>query len=215
MLKALTWKESRELMSLFSLALVGQLLFVLASMVPIAPLGRGNGIPFVSDPLPSALLFIGGLAAIALGFWQPAGELGRGTFLFLLHRPIDRTKVFTIKLAVGVALTLLIAGIPLFGYSIWAALPGTHASPFFWSMTTWAWLRWFRLPLFYLGAFLSGLRSARWLGSRAFPLAAALLCFMLLITLESWPLLALLATLAVEGCFLVAIYFVALARDYS
>ncbi len=223
MLKALVWKETRELAPLVALAVIAELLFYLPlNMFPLNMFvsinlnyDDGGRIPFVKTSLENWLLVVGGATGIALGFWQTAGELGRGTFLFLLHRPVDRTTVFTAKLAVGVALTLLVAGVPILGYALWAATPGTHASPFFWSMTIGTWLLWFRLPLFYLGAYLSGLRPGRWLGSRALPLFAAPLLFLMLSIVASWPLVSVALTLLVELAYLIAIYFVAQSRDYS
>ena len=40
-------------------------------------------------------------------------------------------------------------------------------------MTAWAWQLWLCMPLVYLGAFLSGIRPARWFGTRLMPLVAA------------------------------------------
>lgn len=216
MLKMLVWKESRELLPLVVLAFVGQGLYLLSTRVSYFGTYNDQGvIPFIDDWLPTWMLVIGSVAAVGLGFWQISAELSRGTFLFLLHRPVDRTAIFTIKLLVGIGLTLLIAGLPLLGYSWWAASPGTHASPFFWSMTTGMWLGWFGVPLFYLGAFLSGLRPGRWLGSRAFPLGASLLAFVMVFALGFWPVIALVATLLLEACFLLCICFVAATRDFS
>ncbi len=217
MLKTLTWKEARELLPLVALALVAQgLLLVAASGLSIVPVVTSNRvIPFVDHSLGNMLLYVGGIAGLAIGLWQTLWESGRGTFQFLLHRPVERASVFTVKLAVGIAMTLLISGLPILAYALWAALPGTHASPFFWSMTTWAWLTWFRLPVVYLGAFLSGLRPGRWFGSRALPLGAAVLAYLALIATVQWPWASLLTTLAVEACFVLVIYRVAATRDYS
>jgi len=216
MLKTLAWKESRELLPLAVLALVAQGLFFAAPWLPLVRWSGDRGtIPFVNQSAATQLLYLAGIAAIAAGLWQTLWESGRGTFQFLLHRPVERSRVFTVKLAVGMAATLLVAGLPILIYALWAALPGTHASPFFWSMTTWAWLIWFRLPIVYLGAFLSGLRPGRWFGSRALPLAAAVLVVLFIFALEQWPLASLVATLAVETGFLLVIYRVAATRDYS
>ena len=39
------------------------------------------------------------------------------------------------KLASGLAVLLVITGAMIQIYAMWAATPGTHPSPFFWSMT--------------------------------------------------------------------------------
>ena len=77
------------------------------------------------------------------------------------------------KLLVGVAVYLVCAAAAILVYAWWAATPGTHASPFEWSMTVPIWKVWITMPLLYLGAFLSGIRPARWVGTRLLPLAAA------------------------------------------
>lgn len=215
MLKTLAWKEIREMLPLVAFAWAGTLLLFLAASRSMFPVSDAGTIPFLSSSLPSMLLFIGAISGIAIGFWQTLGELGRGTFLFLLHRPIERSEVFKLKLLVGISLTLLIAGLPLLLYALWATAPGTHASPFFWSMSTWAWVRWIRLPLFYLGAFLSGLRDARWWGSRSLPLLAALAIYLLLMGLDEWPLLQLPIIFVVTACYVAVIQSVASSRDYS
>ena len=56
-----------------------------------------------------------------------------------------------------------------------AAAPRTHPGPFEWSMTESALRLWLILPLVYLGAFFSGLRPARWFGSRLLPLLSVAL----------------------------------------
>ncbi len=111
-----------------------------------------------------------GATAIVLGLKQAVWEDLRGTYHYLLPRPVERSHVFLIKAAVGVAIVQALGAAMLLLYAIWAATPGTHASPFFWSMTLPAWKAWGAFPIVYLGALLSGLRPARWFGSRLLPL---------------------------------------------
>jgi hypothetical protein len=110
---------------------------------------------------------------------------------------------------------MLISGLPILIYALWAASPGTHASPFFWSMTTGIWMFWSRLPLIYLGAFLSGLRPGRWMGSRGLPLAASLLAFLTVFAFGTWPWTTLFVGLLMEAWFVLTIFFVAASRDFS
>ncbi len=217
MLKTLVWKESREVLPLVALALVGQLLLFLSTRITLFGTYNESGtIPFLtSDWVPTWILIAGGLTAVVLGYWQTSGELLRGTFLYLLHRPIDRRTAFVVKLLLGITLVLLVSGLPLLIYSLWAASPGTHASPFFWSMTVGSWQFWSHLPLFYLGAFLSGLRPGRWLGSRGLPLAAGLLAYLSVFLFGFWPWVTLLSGLLLEGWFVFTILFVAETRDFS
>ena len=57
--------------------------------------------------------------------------------------------------------------------AVWAATPGTHASPFEWSMTVPIWIGWFAMTILYLGAFHTVVRPGRWYRSRLLPLAAS------------------------------------------
>ncbi len=216
MLKTLIWKEVRELLPLVLLALLVQFYLVCTAigmrLGPLSP--EPIAIPFISDSFTYWLFIVAGVVAAILGLWQTWWESSRGTFQFLLHRPAKREAMFGAKLLVGVAVWLAIAVLPVLCYALWAAAPGTHASPFEWSMTAWAWLLCAKMPLVYLGAFLSGLRPARWFGSRFFPLAASLVVLAIL-QLAPWPLAALLACLALEASYVLVILHVAATRDYS
>ncbi len=216
MLKALVWKEARELAPLVALAVVVQLLYFLPSELLVLNQTESGGIPFVSSTLTTWMLVIGGLAGVVFGFWQTIGESMRGTYLYLLHRPVSRETILLIKLGVGVALVLVVAGVPILWYALWAATPGTNSSPFYWAMTAGVWQLWIQLPILYLSAFLSGLRPARWLGSRALPLASALPLSLLLVLaglLSPWLQLA--GALAIEACLVYLIFFVLSTRDFS
>lgn len=226
MLKTLTWKESRELLPLVVFALLLQFYFVAAPdnlqyllmLSPVRLPDSRETIPFVSDAVSSALFAVAGLFAVAVGLWQTWWESSRGTFQFLLHRPATRSAIFGAKLAVGIAFCLLVVCLPVLCYALWAATPGKHASPFSWSMTTWAWQLCLQMPLVYLGAFLSGLRPARLWGSRFFPLAGSLVALLGMEVLAlglALPIVAIVAGLVLEAVFVLAILYVAITRDYS
>lgn len=218
MLTNLAWKEAREIAPIVAWALLIQ--FCLAAVpaeslwIDILVSYRTHGaIPFLSDTLSSMFLWVAGVAAIVLGLWQTVWESSRGTFQFLLHRPASWRALFGCKLCVGMGICLAVAILPTLCYALWAATPGTHASPFSWSMTAWAWQAILAMPLLYLGAFLSGLRPARLFGSRFFPLAAALVTFALMLALPGT--IALPLTLTLELIFVAVILFVGQTRDYS
>ena len=226
MLRTLTWKESRELVPLVAFALLLQFYFVAAPdnlqylllLSPVPLQDAQTTIPFVSDAVSSALFAVAGLFAVAVGFWQTWWESSRGTFQFLLHRPMGRGAIFAAKLAVGIAFCLLVVCLPLLCYALWAATPGKHASPFSWSMTAWAWQLCLQMPLVYLGAFLSGLRPARLWGSRFFPLAASLLALLGSEALAlglGLPIIAVVVGFLLDAVFVLAILYVAFTRDYS
>ncbi len=218
MLKAMLWKEVRDLRGWFALAIVAQLFLAgVAMRLEFGPLRSGGGVPFV-DEFVTYYFFVVALAFAAVaGLWQTLLESLRGTYAFLLHRPAPRSQLFGAKLLVGGLATLVVAGLPVLLYCLWAATPGTHPSPFFWQMSWWAWNLVAAMPIAYLGAFMSGLRPARWFGSLLFPLLGSLmfvaLAQVLLATL-AWPL-GVPLSLTIEAALVAVILYVAATRDYS
>lgn len=220
MIAALVRKELRELLPFIALALLAQCSLVGIALDPRRrSIAEANSIPFVRADVLWYTFMVAIVLAVALGLWQTMWESSRGTFLFLLHRPLARETMLGAKLATGALVCLLVTVLPVAWYAIWAATPGTHASPFEWSMTAWAWQWAVELPLVYLGAFLSGLRPARLFGSRFAPLVAGAGLFFFTAALSSqvsgwWPAM-LLATLAIDVGYVAAILHVAATRDYS
>lgn len=215
MLRTLVWKESRELAPMVLLALVVQLLVLgVATGLRLMPdFGWTGGIPFVDDTKCYWMLLVAGAAAAWIGLRQTARESSRGTYLFLLHRPASREAIFGTKLIAGLFAYAIFAGLPLGLYTLWAATPGTHASPFYWSLAAWAWLIFLRLPIVYLGGFLSGLRPGRWLGTRLLPLAGSFV--LMFYSGSSWPWLAVVNVTVICAVLMLAIVHVAATRDYS
>jgi hypothetical protein len=223
-MKALAWKELREILVILAAALAWYLALTVNAMgakafnwVPVMPQGT-HGIPFVGDGDFAAVhTLISAIFAMALGFRQSAWESSRGTYLFLLHRPIRRETVFLIKLSAGSAVYLLCASVPILLYAWWAILPGHHASPFEWSMTGPTWRMTFLMLLLYLGSFVSGLRPARWFGTRLLPLAGSLMILLILNTLLSGSMwyLGLPLALILYALFIANICFVAHVRNYA
>lgn len=218
---ALARKELREIFGITAAALGLYLALVVNAIgakvfdwVPGMPPGTRE-VPFTGGGFTGFFTFISVIFAVALGFRQSAWESAKGTYLFLLHRPLRRDTIFLTKLATGAGVLLVGASLPVAAYAAWAAVPGHHAGPFEWSMTGPTWRMTYLLPLLYLGAFLSGLRPGRWYGTRLLPLVAALVFFVLLYNLARWwsvgfPLsLALYALLAANVCF------VGQVRDYA
>ena len=231
MTAALVYKEFRETLPI---ALVGLALLMLVALdamgyspVPDLLGGRFVGvIPFLGnqDQFFGRFNMAAGLLAIALGFWHSLGDFWGEAHLFLLHRPVSRRTVYVTKLVMGLVAYLLCAAVPVLVYALWAATPGTHASPFEWSMTLPSWGAWFSAATVYLGAFLAGLRPAAWIGTRLAPLAAAggMLGLIQLIVSASaladhgasyvlQPLLLIITNIA----FIAAILHAAEARDFS
>lgn len=219
-MKALAWKELREV-SWIALAALGCYLVLTVSVmggmvfswVPGTP--NPEEVPFVSGGFTSGFTLISLVFAIALGFRQSAWEASRGTYLFLLHRPLRREAIFLMKLAIGTSVFSICASVPIVLYGSWAALPGTHAGPFEWSMTGSTWQLVLLMPLVYLGAFLSGLRPARWFGTRLLPLVAPLaLLFLMNLVSARWAF-GLPLSLALCGLLAGNVCFVARMREYA
>ena len=194
MLRALIHKELRESLPLVALA-AAVVVYSLTLLWGIDlfsifyvnyPIRR---IPFVEDGLMIALTMIGWLLAITLGMKQTHWEEVKGTYLYLLDRPIERRKIFTVKFAVGGALTTILTALMILMHGLWAATPGHHSSPFYWSMTVPAWQIWCVLPVLYAAAFLSGIRPGRWFGTKLIPLAGGILVAAIL-TKQPWPWVA-------------------------
>jgi hypothetical protein len=218
MLKALVVKELRETILIALAALVFYACYVAAGMgLRVTPYiyQSEQAIPFLGDGFIWNFALVSTGLAIALALRQSAWESVRGTFSFLLHRPVGWTSLLGTKIAVGLGLYLAFAAVPILIYAWWAATPGTHASPFFWSMTLPAWQAWISLTAVYLGAFLSGLRPARWLGSRLLPAAGVGGLVWCIQSLPCWWIVGLAAILVLDFLVAVNILFVARSCDYS
>jgi hypothetical protein len=217
MLKALVVKELRESVGLIAVAGLASL-YVLAELTgfQLLPWQRSRydeSLPFVSDSLTFYLCLVAGGLAVLLGLKQTAWELWQGTFFFLFHRPMSRRRVVATKLVVGGGLLLAVSGALVAVYALWAATPGTHASPFFWSMTGPAWQLWLSLLLLYFGGFLCGIRPGKWFGSRLAPLVASAALVMVAVTMPWWWFsLAIVLTGSVIG--ILSIFYYVAARDY-
>lgn len=227
MYKALAFKELREIAWIGGIVFAAMALVVLDQiggaaaptqllsfgMLPVDPL-ESRKIPFVHPGLAEYLVWIGVAGGLALGFRQVLGESFRSTWLFLLHRPAPRSRIMLTKLAVGVGLLLASTALPVLLFAVWAALPRTHASPFDWRMTN--------VPLriccgatcIYLAAFLSGLREARWYGTRLFPLFFAALVMFWIYMIVWLPLTGWIIAFVADAIYVAAIVSVTRMREY-
>jgi hypothetical protein len=227
MVHAIVTKELREIRLLASLALALYVVYLckltghwsslLNGILGWAPGLRQNPpeVPFVNDGFITVYGFIGAALALALGFRQSAWEPSQGTALYLLHRPLHRRTIFLTKLLTGLGVQLACTFLPIVVYASWAVTPGTHAGPFEWSMTGPMLRLWLTLPLVYLGAFASGLRPARWFGSRLLPLVAVVLPVALFQMLPHWWLIAFPALLLTALALISVILLEAETRDYA
>jgi len=221
MIRALAIKELRESAAILAVAALAMLWLLGSTLgwrfIPLSVEGRvSSSVPFIATGFVPFLIFFGGALAVALGLKQSAGENNGQIYYYLLHRPITRKSIFLTKIILGLSLLLLFTIGPVLIYALWAAAPGNHATPFFWGMTLSAWLICGTLPSIYLGAVLSGLRPARWFGTRLFPLAGtcvlAFLAFLSMMTLGLG--LGIAGLLALDLVLLNLILAIAEQRDY-
>jgi ABC-type transport system involved in multi-copper enzyme maturation permease subunit len=221
MWKALILKELRGVMPIACLAAIAYLACV-ANMIGY-PVFFGmmeigtNTIPFLNDSFVNDIMCVGMVFAAALGFWQTISENHRGTWLFLLHRPMSMRKIITAKLMVGTVVYLVVTSLAILLYAFWASKPGHHASPFAWWMTAETWGYAFLALLIYYGAFLSGLRPARWFGTRVLPCIGFLVLYMAIPELfprQLW-LWGIAPTLLALAIFISVTFHVAETRDFS
>ncbi|HZU36786.1 MAG TPA: hypothetical protein VFA18_12785 [Gemmataceae bacterium] len=220
-MRMIVYKELREVAGIAAAALACYLALVVSlmggrvfSFIPLMPSGT-HAVPFTDSGFSTPFMFITAGFALALGFRQSAWEAVRGTYLFLLHRPVQRDWIFLIKLATGTAVLMLVGSVPIVAYAWWAAVPGHHPSPFQWAMTGSAWELLLGMPILYLGAFLSGLRPARWYGTRLLPLLGCLLLCVLRSELSETWFLALSVPLVLCGLLAGCVCHVARVRDYA
>lgn len=226
MIRALVMKEWRETWAFGALAFVVYLAHlgnytglggpVLRSMswLTRGADGKPPELPFINDNFTSTVGFVGCLLAIALGFRQSAWEPHQGTALYLLHLPLSRRAILATKIFSGVGLLLACSLVPIVLYGTWASWPRTHPGPFEWSMTGSAFRTWAIGPLVYLGAFASGMRPARWFGTRLFPLVATMVPATFSVALPAWWLLGLPILLLAAALLVATIFQEAETRDY-
>ena len=134
MWKAIVYKELRENLGLGLLALAVYLFMATTWVGPnVWPWSYAHSdysIPFVNDGFNYLFAWVTGLLAVSIGLRQTIPESVRSTWLFLLHRPINRRRAVVLKLLTGASVYLLFSAVPILVYGLWAARPRTHASPF-------------------------------------------------------------------------------------
>jgi hypothetical protein len=218
----MVWKELRETGWIALVGLAMHLTIVVNrtghNVFPLWGTAGVRQVPFLdNDGFVQYFSIVSVALAIGLALRQTLGESIGGTWLFLLHRPAGAGRVLAAKLAVGAGLYLLCGAASILSYAAWAATPGTHPSPFYWWMTGDAWMAWGVIALVYFAAFLTGIRPARWFGTRLLPLAAAAGLAMISVYpfLLGWPLLGTAAIALIASGLIVLIHFTARTRDFS
>lgn len=122
------------------------------------------------------MLHIGALCAFfggVIGWMQIHSERHRDLWGYLIHRPVTPSLIFTAKVAAGLLIYAMGAGIPLLCFVLWVRQPGSIAAPFEWAMALPSAALFLAGIACYFAVMLIGLRAVRWHGSRILPLGAA------------------------------------------
>lgn len=196
-MKALIRKELRENLKLGVLGLV-VITFILLQFYrhygellrPLAAGGTEVRGPYLQPLANMELLGYVGIFcaafAVLLGWFQSFNERHRDLWSFLAHRPLMRTELFLGKVIAGLGLYVLVAGLPLVCFIVWAIAPGHVAAPFEGSMLLPHAAVFLAGPAYYFAGMLTGLRQARWYGSRSLGLGGALLISIATVGLSSF-----------------------------
>ena len=182
-MKTLWQKDLREN---FKLALVGFAILGLILFHAYHSARNTNTNPLLAEDCLMAATFFCGIFGAVLGWLQTRNEAHRDLWAFLIHRPLTRTEIFAGKAGAGLCLYAFGAGLPLLIFVAAVRLPGHIAAPFEWPMV---------LPLAaillagvagYFAGLLTGLRQARWFGSKCFGLALAFLASASVLTVQEF-----------------------------
>ena len=172
MMKMLLKKELREHRWMFAAALAVMTLGYLRSMYALLPAQAWLHITRRSFLMVTSIG--GGGFMLALGFRQMFEEKRRGSWTFLLHRPIAGRRIFAAKV---MAALLMFAGavvLPTALVAAWCAWPGNIAGPFVPSMLAPAGVDLLcALPYYFTGCVI-GLWQARFTASRGLLLVVPL-----------------------------------------
>ena len=178
-MKTIFQKDLRENLKL---ALIGFAIFTLlliqayqSSITAFSNLLKNNGSittstlqPLLSQTLLTEVAFFCAFFAAVLGWLQTRNEAHRDLWAFLVHRPVSRAEIFRGKVAAGLCLYALGAGLPLLVLILVVQTPGHVAAPFEWAMILPLLGIFLTGPVYYLAGMLTGLRQARWYGSKCF-----------------------------------------------
>jgi ABC-type transport system involved in multi-copper enzyme maturation permease subunit len=174
--------------------------------------------PLIAHSLLTTVAVFCALFGTILGWMQMRAEKHRDLWAFLIHRPCSRSSILWSKVISGLTLYSFASGLPLLGLIGVAATPGHVAAPFQWPMVLPITALFFAGMVFYLAGLLTGLRQARWYGSRGFGLglavASVLVCFVAKEFWQAWIVIVISAALlltAVWGSFQTGGYY----RDQS
>jgi hypothetical protein len=174
-MKTLIRKELRENVKVAALGLVIYTLLSVQNYRNCVVSAHGMAQPLTDGNFLMSTTWFCGIFSAVLGWLQIYNERRPDLWAFLVHRPVTRTSIFLSKAIAGLSLYVLAAGLPLLGYIAWARLPGHVAAPFEPAMLRPAAILFLAGTVAYFAGLLTGLRQARWYGSRGLGLGVAAL----------------------------------------
>ncbi len=173
-----------------------------------------NSIPFLDTKIHTPLAIAAGCLAAVLAVRQAFFEEQSKAYAFLLPLPVKRSTLFLTKMFTGMLVYFVALLIPILVYALWAAKPGHHPSPFFWSMT-WLPIRLIIvLSVLYFGWLLTWLRPVSWFGTRTLPLVAVIALAFMWAELMDWLWWVVFLVILTDALLAVSILWVAEERDY-
>ena len=219
MWKALAIKELRDVSLIVAASAFAFFVWTATVLAPSIPWIGYHGdvmIPFLTGEILGPLIIISSATAIGIGLRQSTCVLGESPSQFLLHRPIERWRLIAFKLFIGFAVVFVLTTTGVVVIFLRAALPGNIPAPFRVWMTTPAWIAIGCVSVVYHAAFLSGLRPARWFGSRLLPTIGILPFAFGIGVLSYWSLIpGLIAVFCLNWVLWIATRKIADSRDYA
>lgn len=173
-----------------------------------------SSIPFLDTKMHTPLAIAAGVLVAVLSCRQVFFEDQNQGYGFLFPLPMKRSTLFLTKMFAGMLVYFAALLIPILVYGLWAATPGTHPSPFFWSMTWLPIKLIIALTVLYFGWLLVWLRPVRWYGTRLLPLVAVIALTLMLGELMDWLWWGVLLVILTDALLAVSILWVAEERDY-
>jgi hypothetical protein len=207
-MKALVRKEMRENVRVAALGLVVHTLMLVQQYREYVASPTNMSQPLADSAILWSTSWFCAVFGAVLGWLQVHNERRPDLWAFLIHRPMTRTGIFLGKVMAGLGLYVLVVGLPLLGFIVWARLPGHVAAPFELAMLRPMAAYALVGLLYYFAGMLGDLRQARWYASRVLGVGVAIVVSLLVqISPECWQSLliiligaAILAT-AVWGAF--------------
>lgn len=178
-MKTLVLKEIRENLKLAALGVVIHTLLLVVQYRGYVASPASMSQPLAQWDLLFSTLWFCGIFGAVLGWLQIFNERRPDLWAFLLHRPMTRTQLFVGKSLAGMGLYAAVVGLPLAWFTAWALWPGHVAAPFEPRMLRPLAACVLSGMVWYFAGMVTGLRQARWYGSRALALGMALLVVLL------------------------------------